>query len=701
MKQRRIEILILFFTAILIVVVTIIGSITFRNLKLIERQTERIYEPNQIIINLKLLLAELRNSENCVRAYGLYRNEEYLQAYQASLEQIDRCFDSLYFYQKSDKAAQSLLDATESLVEEKVLLLNKQLSYRNEEKVVNEVNRIKLKLDKFALKDSVRKKMTSSIASDKKEKKRGLFRRLFQRKEAKGNKASDDSISVAINRSSLEGIKTEVSKVKHSQSKIFKEMNLKGLELEKEDKIIWARLTNILNLLESRQTILLHRIAGDNILQTEKTHRLTLLSGISILFMLSFLALFSIYYFYSERKHRKILNQAVTESHMLAKARETFLANMSHEMRTPLNAIIGFTEQLGATHLDSEQKKELEIINSASKHLLGLVNDVLDLSKIEAEKITFEKIPFNPKNQIKEAVEFFKPKITDKHLEATLEMENAVPTSLLGDPLRLKQVILNLLSNSIKFTSKGGIKIIMGSQPAPHDKDVCFLKVSIEDTGTGIAPEMIDKIFDNFVQADSSINRKFGGTGLGLSITKKIIELQGGEIKVESKVNSGTRISFKIPFKINTEHIEQVSDEKEIYIPTTAVGKKILIADDESFNRALLITILRRWNINYEEAENGKQVLDKVNRTNYDVILMDLRMPEISGIEASKIIRQLNDPVKSQIPIIALTAAVSDEKRKECLKAGMNDLLTKPYKEAKLLKIIEQTIEKTKANEKI
>ncbi|MGZ4089364.1 MAG: ATP-binding response regulator, partial [Bacteroidia bacterium] len=192
-----------------------------------------------------------------------------------------------------------------------------------------------------------------------------------------------------------------------------------------------------------------------------------------------------------------------------------------------------------------------------------------------------------------------------------------------------------------------------------------------------------------------------GGTGLGLSITKKIIELQGGEIKVESKVNSGTRISFKIPFKINTEHIEQVSDEKEIYIPTTAVGKKILIADDESFNRALLITILRRWNINYEEAENGKQVLDKVNRTNYDVILMDLRMPEISGIEASKIIRQLNDPVKSQIPIIALTAAVSDEKRKECLKAGMNDLLTKPYKEAKLLKIIEQIIEKTKANEKI
>jgi CheY-like chemotaxis protein/nitrogen-specific signal transduction histidine kinase len=417
--------------------------------------------------------------------------------------------------------------------------------------------------------------------------------------------------------------------------------------------------------------------------------------------MLTFLAFLSIYYFYSEQKHRAQLNKAVTESRMLAKARETFLATMSHEMRTPLNAIIGFTEQLGSTQLDDDQKKELEIINSASKHLLGLVNDVLDLSKIEAEKITFEKIPFNPRDQITEAIEFFKPKITDKHLDCSLVFEKEIPSSLIGDPLRLKQIILNLLSNSVKFTSEGGIRVRVSSKVPPRDVGVVFVHVSVEDTGIGISQNMVDKVFDNFVQADTSINRKFGGTGLGLSITKKIIELQGGDIKVESTVGKGTKISFRVPYRVNVAKVESKKESEERYEPTIAIGKKVLIADDEAFNRALLITILKRWNIQYEEAENGKQVLEMLEKNNYDIILMDVRMPEVSGIEAAQRIRLIKDPVKSRIPIIALTAAVSDEKRRQCLSAGMNDLLTKPYKEAKLLKIIEQTIQNTTANEKI
>jgi CheY-like chemotaxis protein len=365
-----------------------------------------------------------------------------------------------------------------------------------------------------------------------------------------------------------------------------------------------------------------------------------------------------------------------------------------------LNAIIGFTEQLSATQLDEEQKRELEIINSASKHLLGLVNDVLDLSKIEAEKITFEKIAFDPKEQVTEAVEFFKPKIHDKDLTYTLEFEKDMPKSLIGDPLRLKQVILNLLSNSVKFTSTGGIRVLVSAQMPPHDVGVIFINISVEDTGIGISQNMVDKVFDNFVQADSSINRKFGGTGLGLSITKKIIELQGGSIKVSSEVGKGTKISFRIPYRIN-KAAEVKKEAEEKYEPSIAIGKRVLIADDEAFNRALLITILKRWNIQYDEAENGKQVLEKLAKEDYDIILMDVRMPEISGIEASQQIRKLSDDVKRRVPIIALTAAVDEEKRRECLNAGMNNLLTKPYKEAKLLKIIEQTITNTPANEKI
>jgi CheY-like chemotaxis protein len=226
------------------------------------------------------------------------------------------------------------------------------------------------------------------------------------------------------------------------------------------------------------------------------------------------------------------------------------------------------------------------------------------------------------------------------------------------------------------------------------------LSVAVQDTGIGIAENMVDKVFENFVQADSSIIRKYGGTGLGLSITKKIVELQGGDIKVESALNKGTKITFRIPYKINSEPVKEAAAEEK-YLPTIAVGKKILIADDEAFNRALLITILKRWDIKYDEAENGRQVLELVKNNNYDLILMDLRMPEVSGIEATEQIRKMTDANKKATPIIALTAAVSDEKRKKCLDAGMNDLLTKPYKEAKLLRIIEQTISKTQANEKV
>lgn len=693
MIQRRIEILILFLTCILIAAIVTIGSLTFRNLKLIEKQSEKIYQPNQTVISLKLLLAELRNSENCIRLYSLYNNEEYLLQYQNSLEQIDKCFDSLYYYQKNNYEARILLDSTESLVEQKVLSLNKHLTLRNEGKVIDEINRINIKLDKVE-----RAKVTTVVAENTEtEKKRGLLSRLFKRKKGK-TRSEADSVQVVINQSSIEGVRSEVFKVKRNQVKMISEMKSKELEIIEEDKAIWAKLVNILSLLESRQNERLKDIATENIKHTEKTHRLTLMFGISILLMLLFIALFSVYYFYSERKHREELNHAVNESRMLAKARETFLATMSHEMRTPLNAIIGFTEQLGATKLDEEQKKELEIIGSASKHLLSLVNDVLDLSKIEAEKVTFEKIEFNPKEQITEAVEFFKPKITDKNLTATLEIGQNLPASLLGDPLRLKQVLLNLLSNSVKFTNSGGVKIIVSADLI--DGGRANLTVSVQDTGIGIAENMVHKVFENFVQADSSIIRKYGGTGLGLSITKKIVELQGGDIKVESTLNKGTTITFRIPYKINSEPVKEVVTEEK-YIPSVAKGKKILIADDEAFNRALLITILKRWDIKYEEAENGKQVLELVKSNDYDLILMDLRMPEVSGIEATEHIRKMDAKIKKSVPIIALTAAVSDEKRKKCLDAGMNDLLTKPYKEAKLLKLIEQTILNTTANEKV
>jgi signal transduction histidine kinase/ActR/RegA family two-component response regulator len=441
---------------------------------------------------------------------------------------------------------------------------------------------------------------------------------------------------------------------------------------------------------------LLRKIADDNIAETEITHKYTRAFGVLILVILSTLAFFSAYYFYMGRRYREKLNKAVSESKMLAKARENFLANMSHEMRTPLNAITGFTEQLKDSGLDTEQKKQLDIIHSASKHLLNLVNDVLDLSKIEADKVKLEKISFNPRDTINEAVELLRPKAAYKNLPAELEIDEDVPKNLVGDPLRLRQVILNLLSNSIKFTTEGFIRVHVSTLKDDSTfPERVLLQVIVKDTGIGISPEMRDRIFENFTQADSSITRKYGGTGLGLSITKKIVELQGGNISIESEVGKGTAISFVIPFTVSYSPVTKEPECHENYSLEKARGKRVLIADDELFNRILLITILKRWGVEYDEAQNGKEVVQKMNETNYDLVLMDVRMPEMSGIDATRAIRKMNDPRKASVPVIALTAATSDDKKEKCLTAGMNDVITKPYNEKELIRIMERTLSKT------
>ncbi|MCE3259921.1 MAG: luxQ 1 [Bacteroidetes bacterium] len=692
---RRIEILILLFTGILIAAVLTVGSMLFSNLQAIEKHSQKIYEPNKTIIHLKSLLSELRNSENCIKSYSLYNNADYLLQYQGTLEQIDRCFDSLYLYQKGHPEASALLDSTENLVEQKILLMNKQLSLRNEDKVVDELNTIRRKLDKVVKVDTT---IVAATPGEAPKKKRNFFSRLFGKKESP--KTATDSIHVVLNKHSIDEVKTEVAKVKRKQVSMFAEMKNKELALVEEDKRIWGRLINILSLLEQKQNEALREIAKDNIGETDRTHNLTTVFGACIVMLLIFLALLSIYYFNAGRKYRKELKNALEETRVHAKARDTFLATMSHEMRTPLNAITGFTEQLQASPLNEEHKKQVDIVHSASKHLLNLINDVLDLSKIESEKINFEKIAFSPREQIEEAVKFLNPKVIDKGLSTELTFDDTVPDSVIGDPLRLKQVILNLLGNSIKFTSQGGIRISVSATRRDASNKATII-VILEDTGIGIAEHMIDKIFDNFTQADSSIIRKYGGTGLGLSITKKIIELQNGDIKLESKINKGTRVTFRIPYELDLagKKVQEPTEEK--YMPTIVRGKKVLIADDELFNRVLLTTILKRWDIQYDQAENGNQVLDMVQKNDYDVVLMDVRMPEVSGIDATKQIRKFSDKRKANVPIIALTAAVFEEKRKSCMEAGMNGMITKPFKEAELLKLIETILIKTHENEKV
>jgi signal transduction histidine kinase/CHASE3 domain sensor protein/ActR/RegA family two-component response regulator len=684
--SKRAEITILLITVILIISVFGVGSITLKNLKAIEKQSEKIMQPNRTLYNLKLLLAELRSAENCIRSYSLYRKRKYIEEYVSAISAVNSCMDSLLVYQAGDEESAQLLSLTKHFVTRKLGLINQQLLLRNDEQIVNEVNRITAKLNQFHTAEHL--KEVAESAPELKEK-GNVLKKLFSKRHKEKSVVTTNIPNLPA---TVDDVKREVIKVKYNQRKKFRERNDAELKLIEEENMVWTKLLDVLSRLEDQQNLKLQAIANENLVETEATHRLTALFGFLILTLLCFLTVFTGYYFYTSRKQKEALKNALNESKVLARAKESFLATMSHEMRTPLNAIAGFTEQLENTKLDPEQKKQLDIVYAASGHLLSLINDVLDLTKIQTDNLKFEKINFNTRDVLHEAFNFLVSRAEEKGLDVSLKIASDVPNFVIGDPLRLRQVLINLFGNSIKFTQNGSVKIAVQSKVNEQGQQV-YLEVCVQDTGIGIATNMQDKIFDTFTQADTSITRKFGGSGLGLSITKSIVELQGGKINVESEENKGTKIIFVIPYQVCVVPAPSEAEKEERIDTTRLVGKKLLVADDENFNRLLLSAILKRYQLSWDEAENGRVVLEKVRANDYDLILMDVRMPDMSGIDATLEIRKMSEEVKASVPIIALTAAALEEKKEKCLSAGMNDVITKPFRERELMRAIVRIFE--------
>ncbi|TDE07264.1 response regulator [Flavobacterium sandaracinum] len=356
------------------------------------------------------------------------------------------------------------------------------------------------------------------------------------------------------------------------------------------------------------------------------------------------------------------------------KAKQQFLSNMSHEIRTPMNAIIGFTKVVLKTDLNGKQKEYLEAIKISGDALIVLINDILDLAKVDAGKMTFEKTPFKMKSSISAMLHLFETKILEKNLELVKEYDNNIPTVLVGDPVRLHQVILNLVSNAVKFTTKG--KITVSVDLLYEDEAKIILKFAIIDTGIGIAEDKIGTIFENFQQATSGTSRLYGGTGLGLAIVKQLIEPQGGSIRVTSTVNEGSIFSFTLPFQKANADTELENEVKEVYSEIKNV--RILVVEDIALNQLLMKTLLDDFGFISDIAENGKVAIEKLEEQEYDIVLMDLQMPEMNGFEATKHIR---NTLNSVVPIIALTADVTTVDVEKCKAAGMNDYLAKPIDE--------------------
>jgi signal transduction histidine kinase/CheY-like chemotaxis protein len=375
------------------------------------------------------------------------------------------------------------------------------------------------------------------------------------------------------------------------------------------------------------------------------------------------------------------LEVATEELAKSTKAKSEFLATMSHEIRTPMNAILGMTHLLKQDSPRKDQIEPINILDFSGKTLLSLIDDVLDFSKIEAGKIEFEEIEFELNKLVNVILESFKVTAKNKGIEIYSDIDTDIPNNLIGDPARLTQILNNLVSNAIKFTEEGEVKIGVNIL---HDYgDEIRLQFAITDTGIGIEEERAETIFESFTQASQDTKRLFGGTGLGLTISKQLAELQGGAIAVESEEGVGSTFFVELTFGKGDE-IEEVEKDVSEEGTKSLIGLKVLLAEDNVVNQKVMQRFLERWNVEMKVVEDGVEALEALKEHNYDVILMDLQMPNMDGYEAAEHIRKLDDPYKRNIPIIALTAAALKEVREKVYAAGMTDFVTKPFNPADL-----------------
>ena len=391
------------------------------------------------------------------------------------------------------------------------------------------------------------------------------------------------------------------------------------------------------------------------------------------------------------------------------KSKQQFLSNMSHEIRTPMNAIIGFTKVVLKTELTEKQKEYLTAIKMSGDTLIVLINDILDLAKVDSGKMTFEKTPFKLNLSIKAMLHLFETKIHEKNLKLITHYDKNIPEIIVGDPIRLHQIILNLVSNAVKFTNDGTITVRI-TQVAERENEV-DIQFEIEDTGIGIKEKKIGEIFENFQQAATGTTRLFGGTGLGLAIVKQLVQAQNGSIHVISEFGKGSTFIFIVSFMKTA--VNTVLEPEIIELSSDVKDTKILVVEDMELNQLLMKTILDDFGFECDIASNGKIAVEKLEAQKadkpYDIILMDLQMPEMNGFEATEYIRK---KMKSTIPIIALTADVTTVDVEKCRAVGMDDYISKPVDERLLYSklvglikkpvvIIEQTMVNNVPTEKI
>jgi signal transduction histidine kinase/DNA-binding response OmpR family regulator len=708
------------FTLALSIVVAAI-YLTYTSFTKLLDSVDVLSRPNSKLTELQYTLATISTAESSIRAYTLTTKQKHFKAYLSHLDTIENQIDSLKFLMKDNSQELAQVDSISMLLREKQVSLQRYVDLKKQQESldysVKAMRQIASTVEEQPLATTIKQHTTTTISDrltnmpkpeeqqgeqgaqdtvlqQPEERKRGFLNKLFSKKEKVEPRIVSPPQVIVPQLNVTQEIKVDtnatatpvapLAKVRRILHNVQREsdrkkelLQAKELALLQQDKHIMDQIRSMMYELErSEQEHMLRNSRKARAVAKETSMVLLIIGvlglGAGVAFILLILRDIS-----RSNSYKAKLIMAQKEAVQLARAKEAFVANMSHEMRTPLNVILGFSQQLRYTPLLPQQQEHLQAVNGAGEHLLHIVNDVLDLSKIEAGKLHIHHVTFSLKQLLKEVEQSFALKASSKRIHFLTRTDEMIPDTLQGDALRLKQVLFNLVDNAIKFTHQGQVLVSVRLKSIRRTRVV--VSVAVSDTGIGIEEERIQHVFGEFNQADSSILRKYGGTGLGLSISKKLVEMQGGTLAVQSTYGKGTTFTFVLPLQAAKEVLPAAPAEITAH-PTTFHGYSVLVIDDDAYSRKLCELILTRWGMQVHLANDGQEAMEQVQSHRFDVVLTDIQLPGISGKTVARNIRKLD----KNVPILALTANILSNEEDFFKNTAITGFLLKPFTEQEL-----------------